>query len=561
MSFVRNLGFATKIYLALGVLALVAASIAWQALDAMRTYNRKVEEIRSAASRAVIGERINGLINAVVMDSRGVYMSRSKAEAERFGKPLLANLKVMQSLMADWKSQMPKGREAEIEPAIKRVNEFVGVRTELVRLGVEVDGPASRVFGDNDANRTNRQNLNKEIQALADDTFKTIDRLSAEIDAFYAEKARLQVLLPILGILIGYAIAALVVITQISRPLKRLGSSMERLAGGDASIEIERDRKDEIGDMSKAVQVFKESMIRNGELEKARAAEVEAREKRAAALDAMVKTFAAKVDNVVRGLATSVGSLRLSAKTMTAASDDAASQTEAVLRASSDASANVQTVAAAAEELAASITEISRQVGQAKTIAERAVGEADQTDRTIGGLAESAQKIGDVVDLIRGIAGQTNLLALNATIEAARAGDAGKGFAVVASEVKTLANQTARATEDITTQVSAIQEATRQSVVVIKSVSATIAEVNRIAVAIAAAVEQQGAATQEIARNVQQAATGTQTVASIAGEVNTASAKAGQAAKGMLVETDGVAKQSESLSQDFGDFVGKLKAS
>jgi methyl-accepting chemotaxis protein len=336
---------------------------------------------------------------------------------------------------------------------------------------------------------------------------------------------------------------------------------MDRLAGGDASIEIERDRKDEIGDMSKAVQVFKDSMIRNGELERARAAEVEAREQRAAALDAMVKAFAAKVDDVVRGLATSVGSLRLSAKTMTAASDDAASQTEAVLRASSDASTNVQTVAAAAEELAASITEISRQVGQAKTIAERAVGEADQTDRTIGGLAESAQKIGDVVDLIRGIAGQTNLLALNATIEAARAGDAGKGFAVVASEVKTLANQTARATEDITTQVSAIQEATRQSVIVIKSVSETIAEVNRIAVAIAAAVEQQGAATQEIARNVQQAATGTQTVASIAGEVNAASAKAGHAAKGMLVETDGVARQSESLTQDFGDLVGKLRAS
>jgi len=560
MNALKNLGLGPKIFSVLIIMALVAGAIAVQGFMGLRTYNAIVADIRNAAARSINGEKINGLINAVVMDSRGVYMSRDKAEAERFGRPLLANLKVMQAQMGDWRKQMPTGRETEIDPAIARVEEFVRFRTELVRLGVEVGGPASRVYGDNEANRTNRQNLNKEIVAIATANFKEIDALSEKLDRYYDNKIREVALTAVIGIALALVLAVWIVLGQITRPLRDLAAKMRSLADGDTSVDVKIDRQDEVGSMADAVMVFKESLIRNTEFEKARDAERVEKERRAGEMDTLVKGFGANIDGVVRGLTGSVQALRGSTKIMNDTSGEVSRQTAAVMEASSAASNNVQAVAAATEQLAASISEISRQVEQSNKIAGRAVAEAEKTDVAIGGLAEAAQKIGDVVELIRSIAGQTNLLALNATIEAARAGEAGKGFAVVASEVKNLATQTARATEDITGQIVAIQDATKNSVTAIKGIGGTIREISNIAANVAAAVQEQGAATQEISRNVQQAAQGTQSVASIASQVSATANQAGRAANNLSQATDGVARESDGLSSVVGGFVQKLRS-
>jgi methyl-accepting chemotaxis protein len=277
-------------------------------------------------------------------------------------------------------------------------------------------------------------------------------------------------------------------------------------------------------------------------------------------LNALADAFESSVKGVVQAVAGSAGDLRGHAQKMTTLADDATARATAVAAASEEASTNVQTVASAAEELSGSITEISRQVAQSTKISGQAVDEAEKANAQVRALAETAQKIGDVVKLINAIAGQTNLLALNATIEAARAGEAGKGFAVVASEVKSLANQTAKATGDIAAQVAAIQEATRTAVEAIKSIGGTIGRINEISTAIAAAVEEQNAATNEIARNVQQASQGTNEVSANITGVNQAASETGKAAAEVLRAAGLLTQQSDSLGREVDGFLQKIRA-
>jgi methyl-accepting chemotaxis protein len=252
--------------------------------------------------------------------------------------------------------------------------------------------------------------------------------------------------------------------------------------------------------------------------------------------------------------------MRKTSDSMTDTAGKTNTQVKSVATASDEASSNVQTVAAASEELSASIAEISRQVSHAATIAGRAVDETKQTDGTVQGLAEAATRIGEVVKMINDIAGQTNLLALNATIEAARAGEAGKGFAVVASEVKSLANQTAKATEDISAQINAIQSVTKDAVDAIKRIGGTIGEVSSVATSIASAVEEQGAATQEITRNTQQAAQRTKDVSNHIEGVTAGANATGQAAQGVKSAAEALGRQGEQLRAQVDDFLAKIRA-
>ncbi len=300
-------------------------------------------------------------------------------------------------------------------------------------------------------------------------------------------------------------------------------------------------------DMDIAISVYQEALIAE-------------KVQRAQRLDALLRGFEARTAVLVGMVASAATELESTSRAMASTTGETVAQATNVAAAVEAASINVQTVASAAEELSASISEIARQVAQSSEIADRAVEDANRTDAIVKTLAEGAQKIGDVVGLISTIAGQTNLLALNATIEAARAGDAGKGFAVVASEVKSLANQTAKATDDISRQIAQIQLATKEAVTAIEAITQTIGEVSRIATAIAAAVEEQGAATQEIARNIHEAATGTHQVSvSIAG-VSRGASETGAAATGVHDAAGELSKQAEGLSGDVQHFVTEVKA-
>jgi len=347
----------------------------------------------------------------------------------------------------------------------------------------------------------------------------------------------------------------------VARPIVAMTDAMKRLAAGDKSIEVpSRDQVDEIGQMAQAVQVFKDNAIRIEALqaEQAEAAAHSAAERKQAR-ENLADSFEASVMGLVREVASSAQGMQATAQTMSAAARQASTQAGSIASAADSATENVQTVASAAEELSASITEINRQVSEAAKISKTASEEAGRTNVMVQTLATAADRIGEVVKLINDIAAQTNLLALNATIEAARAGDAGKGFAVVAGEVKHLANQTAKATEEIGTQIGAVQEETRRAVAAIKTIGEVIDNVREISSGIAASVEQQGAATKEIARNVQQAAQGTQDVSANIGGVTTAVITTGQAAESVLGSADSLTGSADRLRTEVASFLAGIR--
>ena len=361
--------------------------------------------------------------------------------------------------------------------------------------------------------------------------------------------------------LIGVALA-IVVGLSITRPIDRLSAAMRGIADGDLALDVpDRSRRDEIGGMAQAVQVFKQNMILANRLTEEQATlKGEAAAARRAAMAVTADGFEAKIGGLVGLLSSAATNLEHTARSMSGTASDTNGRAATVAHAAASASHGVNTVAAAAEQLSTSISEISRQVAQSTMITGRAVEDARRTDRIVHKLSEGTEKIGHVVGLISSIAGQTNLLALNATIEAARAGDAGKGFAVVAAEVKSLARQTAKATEEIGSQIAEVQTATTEAVTAIRAILSTIEDVSAIASNIAAAVEQQGAATNEIARNVQQTAQSTQDVTHHIGGVSHAANDTGTAAGQVLQAAGDLSRQAEELTCEVGRFITDVRA-
>jgi len=434
--------------------------------------------------------------------------------------------------------------QEQYEAALTEVSEVMAQRDELVLGTIGFVGPNIAALM-NDL----RNDLKTVQEALGPATSK-------------AMKTAMMVTLVVAGVsvLLG-VLAALLIGNGIARPVTALTAAMTSLAGGDKTVDIPyQENGDEVGDMARAVLVFKESMIKADDLAAREREAQKRREERGRQIEALTGSFDSDVSALLQSLTTSAAEMTSTASTMSKIADGTNERAATVAGAAEQASANVQTVATATEELSSSIQEIARQVAQSSNVAERAVNEANHTDAQIQGLARAAHRIGEVVDMITDIAEQTNLLALNATIEAARAGDAGKGFAVVASEVKNLANQTAKATDEISQQIADIQAETQDAVRAIKSITSTISEMSEIASTIASAVEEQGAATSEIARNVEQASTGTQEVTSNIIEVTHSAGETGTAATQVTSVASSLNTQADHLKQQVERFLEGVRA-
>jgi methyl-accepting chemotaxis protein len=371
-----------------------------------------------------------------------------------------------------------------------------------------------------------------------------------------------NVIIAVVVVLLLAVVIMLLVRYVAAKPITNLTRSVEVLANGDTNVTVPMTaRGDELGVMAKAVEFFRQKLIEVEELRQRQeeAEKASTTERRRVMLD-MADNFEASVKGIVQSVSSSATELESNAQSMSSVADASARQATAVAAAATQASANVTTVAAAAEELSSSIREIARQVSDSNSVARGAVDEVARTGQTVETLAEAAGKIGGIVQLINDIASQTNLLALNATIEAARAGDAGKGFAVVASEVKNLANQTARATEEISGQITSMQSVTQEAVGAMSRIRQTIDRINEISSAIAAAVEEQSAATQEISNNAQQAATGTDEVNQNITGVSRASEDAGSASSHVLQAAGDLSRQSQALATEVDSFIAKVRA-
>ncbi|WP_424631872.1 methyl-accepting chemotaxis protein [Bradyrhizobium sp. SYSU BS000235] len=348
---------------------------------------------------------------------------------------------------------------------------------------------------------------------------------------------------------------------RVIKPLQSIQDAMLKVASGDLSVDVPfAQRRDEIGALAGALETFKQNAVEKERIEADQRTRNARGASRQQAIEAHIGMFEQQIGEVLDAFSEASDQMRQTSQGMSAISMQTNTQVRQAAKASGDASANVQSVAVAAEELSASINDISRQVSHAANIAGRAVDQARQTDATVQGLSETASRIGDVISLINDIAGQTNLLALNATIEAARAGEAGKGFAVVASEVKSLASQTAKATEEISQQIAAVQKVTQEAMEAIKGIGGTISEVSEVATAIAAAVEEQGAATQEITRNTQQAAQGTMDVSNNIAGVTEGADATGASAENVNAAAAALGEQAQQLRGRVTEFLGNIRA-
>jgi methyl-accepting chemotaxis protein len=553
-----NLTIRGKVLAAFSVIFLVTLGLGGSAIYSLGSVNDAASDIRDnwLPSTRDLG-KLAAAVERIRITESAQIMAKSPSEKSAV-QTRVANAKA--NYDAAWKAYEP-----EISPGTERglADRYLDSWRHYLEMDkrlAEISDPdaAARFFGDEML-----QAFSQVRQALeADTAFNASEGTKAANEAarIYESGKIVTLVVIALAALVCFG-SGWVIVASVSAPVQGMTEVMARLADHDLGVSIPGvGRKDEIGRMAEAVQVFKDSMIEADRLAAEQEREQSLKDERRRLVEAAVVRFDAEVRDALSALASTSTELQATADNMTTIAANAANQVSIVASASEEASSNVQTVAAATEEMTASIEEITRQVHHAHDSAVKAVGEATKTSETIDRLSVAADKIGAVVKLISDIAKQTNLLALNATIEAARAGDAGKGFAVVASEVKALANQTARATDEIAGQVAAMQTVTQDAVAAVKSINRMISEISEISTTIAAAVEEQVAATGEIARNTQETAQGTGEVSRNIAGVKEAVEQTDDAAGQVLEASQIMSRQSEGLRQDIGRFLASIQA-
>jgi methyl-accepting chemotaxis protein len=554
-----QLSIAAKLYSMFALFGVLIAAIALLSDFNTRRSADLTGAIETANRAALNVERVNSLVYAVVMESRGVYMSSEPADVKKYGEGLMKFNDKILGVVKSWEAIVQADDAEQFAVFKKRIEQFIEFRKELVRRGIEINAAAGREWGDNDANRAVRSALNADLEALS----KVYAERGKQI-AHQGEVNRVMALV-LTGLgglaLVMVVIGVVFIFRSVARPLSTITTTIKQVAEGDEKVEVPHtDRGDEIGALARAIRIFQEAMDRNRNLNSQVLRDSEAREERARHIESSVEAFRGAIGSVLHAVTANASAMRETAQSISRVTSDASERAVAAASATEQASGNVYAVASAAEELSASVEEIGRQVRQSAGAVEQAGLRTEKSVAEIESLAAATARIDGVLNLIQTIAEQTNLLALNATIEAARAGDAGRGFAVVAHEVKALAEQTAKATSEIGQNVGLIQTSTRNAVDAVREIGQAVHGINEVTSNIAGAVGQQDAATREISANAQSAAQGNETLVANIGSLRDAIGETNKAASSVLTASTDLNATAETLSSEVDKFFHNLRA-